>query len=112
MYNFPENFGELFLNLTTVYAEGAAICWKEITPGLTYIDFTEWKDNSRYKCFLRNLLKKLVYDVSNYFEKTGLKPGDKAAIISESRWEWVVTDFACIINQIVTVPVYTTMSTD
>ena len=55
-------------------------------------------------------LKELVFHLSKTIENWNLKPGDKAAIISESRFEWVVADFACIMNRVETIPIYTTMT--
>lgn len=89
------NFSELFSGITERYGAKPVISWKEKD---TYSDITGLK------------LKELVYHASKAIEKLGLKPGSKAAIISETRFEWVIADFACISNQIVTVPVYTTMT--
>ena len=91
------NFSEFFEYITELYGNNTAIHWKE-------------KD--KYEGLTGKKLKELVYLTSKAFERLGLKPGDKAAIISESRFEWVVTDFACISQGIVTVPVYTTMTSE
>ena len=40
----------------------------------------------------------------------GLDRGDRLAILSENRPEWAVTDFACALSGIVTVPVYPTLN--
>ena len=40
----------------------------------------------------------------------GLGRGDRLAILSENRPEWAVTDFACALSGIVTVPVYPTLN--
>jgi long-chain acyl-CoA synthetase len=39
----------------------------------------------------------------------GLSKGDKLIILSENRPEWTITDFACLCNGGITVPVYTTL---
>jgi long-chain acyl-CoA synthetase len=39
----------------------------------------------------------------------GLSKGDKLIILSENRPEWTVTDFACLCNGAITVPIYTTL---
>jgi long-chain acyl-CoA synthetase len=39
----------------------------------------------------------------------GLSKGDKLIILSENRPEWTVTDFACLSNGGITVPIYTTL---
>ena len=40
----------------------------------------------------------------------GLSRGDKAAILSENRWEWAVTDFACLCSGVLDVPIYSTLT--
>jgi long-chain acyl-CoA synthetase len=39
----------------------------------------------------------------------GLSKGDKLIILSENRPEWTITDFACLSNGGITVPIYTTL---
>jgi long-chain acyl-CoA synthetase len=39
----------------------------------------------------------------------GLSKGDKLIILSENRPEWTITDFACLCNGGITVPIYTTL---
>src|SRR5512138_436969 len=89
------NFGEFFEHATAVYGSRNAIFWKE---------------NEHYLSLTGKKLKELVYLAAKEIKKFGLKPGDKAAIISENRYEWVISDFACIVNRIVTVPIYTTLT--
>jgi long-chain acyl-CoA synthetase len=89
------NFGEFFEHVTAIYGSRKAIFWKE---------------NEHYKSLTGKKLKELVYLTAREIEKFNLKPGDKAAIISENRFEWVVTDFACIANRTVTVPIYTSLT--
>src|SRR4030095_1466247 len=91
------NFSELFLDVTKRYNTSPVINWKEKDG---YTNLTGVK------------LKELVYYAAKAIETLGFKPGDKAAIISETRFEWVVADFACISNQIISVPIYTTMTSD
>ncbi|HYE97888.1 MAG TPA: AMP-binding protein, partial [Planctomycetota bacterium] len=42
----------------------------------------------------------------------GLKPGDRAAIVSYNRLEWVVVDWACQLMGVPDVPVYSTLPAD
>ncbi|PID81963.1 hypothetical protein CSB20_00320 [bacterium DOLZORAL124_64_63] len=42
----------------------------------------------------------------------GLRPGDKVAILSENRLEWVLCDLACHCGGLVTVPIYATLMED
>jgi len=53
-----------------------------------------------------------AFAVRNFLSKCNLEKNDKVAIISENRLEWVITDFACILSSIVTVPVYTSLSAE
>ena len=71
-----------------------------------------WKKNNNYESLNGEKLIELVYRLSVTLKKYGLNHGDRAAIISENRCEWVAADIACIINGIVTVPVYTSMTAD
>lgn len=40
----------------------------------------------------------------------GLKPGDRAAILSENRPEWALADYACLCAGVRDVPIYTTLT--
>ncbi|RPI99815.1 MAG: long-chain fatty acid--CoA ligase, partial [Candidatus Aminicenantes bacterium] len=42
----------------------------------------------------------------------GLKPGDRMAVLSENRPEWVMADFAALCAGAVTVPIYTSLLPD
>ncbi len=95
------NFGGFFEHITSTYASRSAIFWKAKGQG---------KNGDGYESITGKKLKELVYLAAKALAKFELKPLDKAAIISESRFEWVVADFACIANRLVTVPVYTTMT--
>ncbi|HOW84656.1 MAG TPA: long-chain fatty acid--CoA ligase [Candidatus Aminicenantes bacterium] len=46
------------------------------------------------------------------FMELGLKPGDRVALLSENRPEWVQTDFAVLCAGGVTVPIYTSLLPD
>jgi long-chain acyl-CoA synthetase len=43
-------------------------------------------------------------------EGHGLRPGDRIAILAENGPGWAVTDYACALSNVVTVPVYPTLS--
>ena len=42
----------------------------------------------------------------------GLKPGDRAALLSYNRFEWVVADWACQLLGVADVPIYSTLPAD
>ena len=44
--------------------------------------------------------------------KAGLEPGDRVGIYSGNRYEWALTDFACIMAGLVSVPIYSTNTKD
>jgi len=46
------------------------------------------------------------------FQALGLGPGDRMAILSENRPEWVMADFAALCTGAVTVPIYTSLLPD
>jgi long-chain acyl-CoA synthetase len=88
--------------MTKRYGSRNALYWRKTNSG----------NNSKYEydSLSGNKMKELVYHASKALRKFGLKPHDSAAIISESRFEWVVSDFACIANRLITVPIYPTMT--
>jgi long-chain acyl-CoA synthetase len=53
-----------------------------------------------------------VAGVANLLASWGLRKGDHVAILSENRPEWTITDFACQMLGIVTVPIYSTLTSD
>jgi len=93
-----KNFQQFFQYITKLYCEQPAIHWRSE------------KNKAIYESLSGNELKKLVFLAAKSLERFNLQPGDKAAIISETRFEWVVVDFACIFNRLVTVPIYSTMT--
>lgn len=96
-----KNFTEFFIEVCKRYGNEGAIFWKD--PN---------ENKSEYKNISGSKLKELVYLLAKAIAPYGLKHGDKAAIISESRFEWVIADFACIASGVVTVPVYPTMTSE
>ncbi len=61
---------------------------------------------SRYE--LLSEVKKL----KKYFDSLKLKANDKVAIISENRTEWIITDFACMLSNLISVPLFTSLSAE
>ena len=52
----------------------------------------------------------LVRVVSGGLKALGMKRGDRAAILSETRMEWSVCDYACICTGVLNVPIYSTLT--
>ncbi|MEM7042651.1 MAG: AMP-dependent synthetase/ligase [Pseudomonadota bacterium] len=53
-----------------------------------------------------------IHRLSRAFRAKGLKPGDRVLLVSENRPEWAITDLAILRAGGVTVPAYTTNTTD
>lgn len=68
------------------------------------------KENDIYETFSVEELRSSVFNLVRYLKTLDLKAEDKAAIISENRIEWVITDFACMFSGLVTIPVYVSLS--
>lgn len=51
-----------------------------------------------------------VRGVAAALKSWGISRGDRVAILSENRHEWVVADFACLLMGAVVVPIYTTLT--
>src|SRR5437016_11246009 len=50
--------------------------------------------------------------VARALQQWGIERGDRVAILSENRPEWMIADFACVTSGIVDVPVYTTLTAE
>ena len=61
---------------------------------------TSWAEAARQVAALATSLKRL-----------GLEPGDRVALVSENRPEWLIADLAIMAAGCVTVPTYTTNTT-
>lgn len=53
-----------------------------------------------------------VNSVAQALRSWGVGRGDRVAILSENRYEWVVADFACLLIGAVVVPIYTTLTAE
>ena len=51
-----------------------------------------------------------VSGVTQALQSWGIERGDRVAILSENRHEWVVADFACMLLGAAVVPIYTTLT--
>jgi len=97
-----KNLASFFKFAADLFSERNAIYWRSPDHAS--------KAKDKYTGINGKKLKELVYLASRAIEQLGLNRGDKAAIISETRLQWVITDFACVMNGITTVPIYTTMT--
>jgi long-chain acyl-CoA synthetase len=53
-----------------------------------------------------------VAGLARAFRQWGIKRGDRIAILSENRPEWMIVDFACVCTGIVDVPIYATLTAE
>jgi long-chain acyl-CoA synthetase len=53
-----------------------------------------------------------VVTLSRVFKSWGINKGDRVAILSENRPEWMIVDFACVTSGIVDVPIYATLTAE
>ncbi|MEO8211480.1 MAG: AMP-binding protein, partial [bacterium] len=68
------------------------------------------KDKDKYIPFTIRELILQIYLLVKFFRELKLISGDKIAIFSESRIEWVAVDFACMFCRLITIPIYTSQS--
>jgi long-chain acyl-CoA synthetase len=53
-----------------------------------------------------------VVRIAQALKQWGINKGERVAILSENRPEWMITDFACVCSGIIDVPIYTTLTAD
>ena len=53
-----------------------------------------------------------VAQLARVLKQWGIGKGDRAAILSENRPEWMIADFACVTSGIADVPIYTTLTAE
>src|SRR5215475_7374166 len=53
-----------------------------------------------------------VAALARVLKQWGIKKGDRVAILSENRPEWMIADFACVTSGIADVPIYTTLTAE
>lgn len=88
---------DLFVRITSS-GNQRAILWQD--------EFGNWQPLSCDQIYHR------VRALSEAFLDWGAKRGDRIALISENRWEWVVTDLAILAIGAVNVPIYPTLTGD
>ena len=53
-----------------------------------------------------------VTSIARTLKQWGIRKGDRVAILSENRPEWMIADFACVCSGTVDVPIYSTLTAD
>lgn len=65
-----------------------------------------WHDISSRELYTR------VYHTARQLQKWGIAKGDRVALVAENRFEWAITDWACLLLGAVDVPVYPTLTAE
>ena len=86
---------DLFFRVAAA-ANPRAVLWQD--------EFNQWHPISSDQIYQR------VRALATEFLRMGAKKGDRIALISENRWEWVVTDFAALAIGAADVPIYPTLT--
>ncbi len=86
---------DLFFRVASA-ANPRAVLWQD--------EFSQWQPISSDQIYQR------VRALATAFLRMGAKKGDRIALISENRWEWVVTDFAALAIGAADVPIYPTLT--
>lgn len=92
-----KTIAELFVSVTTTFFRSTKPVYR-YKQNLQYVDisFSE----------LRSTVQKLAFA----FQNLGLQKGNKVALLSENRYEWVLVDFALSSLGIISVPLYTSVT--
>src|SRR2546427_2759462 len=69
-----------------------------------------WKAESGWEPLASEEFTAKVGGVVKALRSWGISRGDRLAILSENRHEWVVADFACMLLGAIVVPIYTTLT--
>lgn len=70
------------------------------------------KENGEFVPKSHQLYKERVCQMAQGFIHAGLKAGEHVAILSETRWEWAISDLAIVSAGAVDIPIYPTLSAD
>ncbi len=75
-------------------------------------DALQVKRDGRYQPISHDLLRDRVRRVALGLDALGVRPGDRVAILSANRPEWVVADLACLTSGVADVPIYPNLPAD
>jgi long-chain acyl-CoA synthetase len=71
-----------------------------------------FKHSSAWQIISSRQLYGYVVALARVLKQWGVQKGDRVAILSENRPEWMITDFACVNTGIVDVPIYATLTAE
>lgn len=73
---------------------------------MSYERSDTWCDISSRELYAR------VYHTARQLQQWGIAKGDRVALIAENRFEWAITDWACLLLGVVDVPIYPTLTAE
>ena len=71
-----------------------------------------FKRGSAWQVISSRQLYGYVATLARILKQWGIHKGDRVAILSENRPEWMIADFACVSTGIIDVPIYATLTAD
>ena len=71
-----------------------------------------FKRGSAWQVISSRQLYGYVATLAKILKQWGIHKGDRIAILSENRPEWMIADFACVTTGIIDVPIYATLTAD
>src|SRR3954470_17954745 len=71
-----------------------------------------FKRGSAWQVISSRQLYGYVATLARVLKQWGIHKGDRVAILSENRPEWMIADFACVTTGIIDVPIYATLTAD
>jgi long-chain acyl-CoA synthetase len=71
-----------------------------------------FKGSAGWRIISSRQLYGYVAALSRAFRQWGINRGDRIAILSENRPEWMIVDFACVCSGLVDVPIYATLTAE
>jgi len=71
-----------------------------------------FKRGSEWQVISSRQLYGYVATLARALKQWGIHKGDRVAILSENRPEWMIADFACVTTGIIDVPIYATLTAD
>ena len=69
-----------------------------------------FKQDGRFLPISHGEVRERVERLALAMHAKGLAAGDRVAILSENRPEWALTDYACVVSGLVSVPIYATLN--
>ena len=92
-----EHLGMMIMDKVQTYSENKAL---------------QFQENNAWKSLSYGKFGRQIQSLAAALIKAGIQRGQTVAIYSANRYEWAVTDFACILIGAISVPIYATNTRD